>query len=235
MLIIPIHQCLCANSTSTSIYHIPAGQANALQTIKDNIITKTNPLPLAPWTLEHRLLRAQKVNEQDHLPNRFQHLLFVSHHPKHVFAIVSSLEPETGKGGSTDVMIAVPKEQHNTFLTLLTARFSVLWRPTTHLHIGNGVSYSTGEFTIRVGELRQTGTTQTDRGVICCIEVSHWAEGASSTPEEVKRMEDNATAAIKAIWARIGIEGAKEVFTSSATAKPLPEARVWCEVLKLRS
>jgi hypothetical protein len=133
-------------------------------------------------------------------------------------------------------MIAVPADQKTAFLNLLTARFSVLWRQITHLHIINGVSYRTGEFTIRVGDLRQTAATQTDRGIICSIEATHWAaEGDNSSPEQTKRMEENTKAVIKALWSRIGLEGGKEVFVSLATGKTLDEARLWCEVLKLRT
>lgn len=89
---------------------------------------------------------------------------------------------------------------------------------------------------VRIGELRQLGGQQPVRAVVCSIETKSISiyedEGANQDYEVEKAVLSNA-------WKMIGGDGAKEVFvsypTEQATEDGFDEARLWCEVLRLRA
>ncbi|KAF2420301.1 hypothetical protein EJ08DRAFT_702540 [Tothia fuscella] len=229
--------------TTTGIFHITSasntasGSSNPLQVLKDRIITRTNPIPIASWQLDHRLLQEKSLTDGGKPPQRFQHLLRLSHHPSQLFVAVSPPGPEGEKEDAKNAVIALPVQQYNPFLGLLTSKFAAIWGPQAYLQVVDGMAYGAGEFQIRVGELRQNGSSTPDRGIICCIEATHAIddEEDSLTPEEIQDLEGNAKAEIQALWTRIGFEGAKEVFTSgSPDGDAFDEARTWCDLLKLR-
>jgi len=145
--------------------------------------------------------------------------------------------------GTPETIVTIPSNQYDSFINLLTARFTALWAPRTYLHVVNGKAYTVGEFIIRLGDLRQTGGPHPVRGLVCCIEASSTRkeDGGIQSPDQAKKQEESTTALMANLWARIGFEGAKEVFISSSSTteetagEGFEEARLWCDLLRLRT
>jgi hypothetical protein len=209
---------------------------NSLHAIQERLLSKYNALPLRPWNLDHRLLRSTPASPSDKSPPRYQHLLHLSYRQKSAFAIVSP--PTEAKAGTRDTVVTVRNEEYESFYALLKDRFAALWTPRAHQLI-NGSAFTVGEFTVRLGEMRQAGSAQV-RGLVCCIEASSGiGEGITfQTPEEIKTADEVARADMASLWERIGHSGPilKEAFTPTSASNPseegFNEVRTWCDLLK---
>jgi hypothetical protein len=218
-----------------------AQHLNSLSTIQERLLSKYNPVPLRPWHLDHRLLRSTPASPSDKTAPRFQHLLRLSYHPESAFVVVSP--PSEAKAGTLDTVVTVPNEQYELFFTLLTDRFTALWNPRTH-QVVNGQAYTVGEFTVRLGELRQIGNTQSPRGVVCFIEaISGIDEHGLAEPqsqEQRKKAVEVTRADMASLWDQIGYPSAKDYPSSDSTSDSavnggFDEVRTWCDLLRLRS
>lgn len=142
-----------------------------------------------------------------------------------------------------DTVVAIPASQSESFFSLLTAKFTALWTPIKRLHVTNGSSYTVGEFTIRVGELRQMGGPQTNRGILCCIETSSAAESEDKNNageqlqmvEQRQKEEETTKTAMTSLGTRVGFEGAKIPLFAATSNDGFDEARLWCDLLRLRA
>jgi hypothetical protein len=176
------------------------------------------------------------ASPNDKTAPRYQHLLRISYRPKNAFVAVS-LPTEAG-AGETDTVVTIRNEQYESFFTLLKDRFVALWTPRTHQVI-TGTIYAVGEFTVRLGELRQVGSAQI-RGVVCCIEAisSIGVATSSDTQQESKKAEEITRADMANLWERIGYPGPnlKELSTPASTdnssTEGFDEVRMWCDLLR---
>jgi hypothetical protein len=206
----------------------------SLSTIKSKLIAKFDPAPLGPWSLDHELFRSVEANDQT--PPRFQHILRLRHRPGKAFVAVSQSKVNKGEANTKDHVITIPSPQVEAFTTLLKDRFAALWTPRASLRVNGGLAYDTGEFVVRLGELRQTGGQQPLRAVLCSIEtktISVFDDGGANQDHDI------AKAVLSDAWKSIGVDGAKEFFGAHATEQAaedgFDEARLWCEVLRLRA
>jgi hypothetical protein len=199
-------------------------------------------VPLERWRLEHRLLRSTPASPDDKTAPRFQHLLRLSYRPNNAFISVSP--PPEAKPGTQHAVVTTPNEHFEALYALLTARFTALWTPRARQRI-DGTAYTVGEFTVRLGELRQVGGPPTPRGVICYIQADsgiadkETKDATPETPEQTKREDETTRAAMESLWDRIGYPGAKEPSipdaTDGATTDGFNDIRMWCDLLKLRT
>jgi hypothetical protein len=181
------------------------------------------------------LFRSVEANDQT--PPRFQHILHLRHRPGKAFIAVSQSKANNGEAATQDHVITIPSSQIEAFTTLLRDRFAALWTPRASLRVTGGLTYDAGEFVIRLGELRQMGGGQQHlRAVLCSIETK-----TTSASEDQGANQDHevAKAVLSDAWKSIGVDGGKEFFAAYATEQAaeegFDEARLWCEVLRLRA
>jgi hypothetical protein len=224
-------------SAPYSVYLLTDPQhVQSLPTIQDRLLLKYNPVPLRSWSLDHRLLRSTPASLSDKTVPRYQHLLRLSHRPNNAFIAVSP--PTEAKAGTRDTVVTLRNEQYESFFTLLKDRFGALWIPRTYQVI-NGTAYTAGEFTIRLGELRQSGSAQV-RGVVCCIEASSSINDISSldTQEETEKAKEIIRNDMATLWEQIGYSGPnlKELSTqapaNNTSEESFDEVRMWCSLLR---
>lgn len=209
-------------------------QLQSLPSIRSKLIAKFDPVPLGSWSLDHVLFRS--VETTDQTPHRFQHILHLRHRPGKAFVAVSQPKSNKGEVATKDHVITIPSPQMEAFTTLLRDRFAALWTPRASLRVTGGLAYDTGELVVRLGELRQMGGQQPLRAVLCSIETKTIS---ASEDKGTNQDHDVAKAVLSNAWKSIGVDGAKEVFAAYATEQAaedgFDEARLWCEVLRLRA
>lgn len=115
------------------------------------------------------------------------------------------------------------------------------------LHIQNGQVFDTGDYTVRIGELKQSGGPQIVRGLLVCIQSNLSSEQNDEEGDKMKvddstvhEQEASTKAkqdAIRDFWKKFGIvEGVKEAFcTSNSGDDGFAEVRLWCSILRLRT
>lgn len=177
--------------------------------------------------------------EQDETnPPRFQHILRLGHRPQEAFVAVNQPRDKKDASNTKDLVITIPSNQLGSFTTLLRDRFVSLWTPRVSLRVTGGLAYKTGEFVVRIGELRQTGGQQPLRGVVCSIETKTTSTLEHSMPHQDHGVDEAEKTVLSEAWRSIGEDGAKENFTAYATEESIEagfdEARLWCRILQLR-
>lgn len=149
--------------------------------------------------------------------------------------------------GTADTVIAIPASQRDQFYGLITTKMGALWTPRITLHVQNGPVFDTGDYIVRMGELKQSGGQQGIRGLLVCIQ-SNLSSGQNGegvdkikVDDSTAQEQDGSTKAsqdeIRDFWKKFGIaEGVKEVFcTSQPGDDGFAEIRLWCSVLRLRT
>jgi len=188
-------------------------------------------------------------------------VLHLSYHPQkayvavdsHVLAKSGPANDTSGKAtfvttpGTADTVIAIPASQRDQFFGLITTTMGALWTPRMPLQVQNGPAFDTGEYMVRMGELKQSGAQQVVRGVLVCIQSNPSSgengEGVVKTKVEDSTAQEQDVSAktrqdeLRDFWKKFGIvEGAKEVFcTSQPGDDGFAEVRLWCNVLRLRT
>src|SRR5262249_46556066 len=123
-----------------------------------------------------------------------------------------------------------------------------LWTPRMTLQVQNGQAFDTGDYTVSMGELKQSGAQQIVRGLLVCIKSNPSSaqdgEGMDkmkvddSTAQEQEEVRTEAREdEMRDYWKKFGIvEGSKEVFcTSQPGDDGFAEVRLWCSALRLRT
>jgi len=203
-----------------------------------------NPISLGRWTLDHNLLRSVTDAKA---PQRYQHLLHLSHHLDTAFVRVAS--PASDGASTHSSTVSIPRDQLESLYSLLCSKFQALWTPRATLQVSSGYAYDLGEFIIRLGELRQAGNPPQPRGVVVAITSKEAADdgAASSSLDEAVSMrkealtqEDYETtqALIQDLWLKFGDTQAKQFTSSIPSADSLvhdfEEVKIWCDLLRLR-
>lgn len=185
------------------------------------------------------------MEQNETTPPRFQQILRLGHRPREAFVAVN--QPRDKKDASStkdalstkDTVITIPSTQLGSFTTLLRDRFVSLWTPRVSLRVTGGLAYRTGEFVVRIGELRQNGGQQPLRGVVCSIETKTTSAVQPTGPNQDHEVDEAEKTVLSEAWRSIGEDGAKEGFTAYATEETVEvgfdEARLWCQVLHLRA
>lgn len=162
----------------------------------------------------------------------------MGHRPREAFVAVNQPKDNKDATNTKDLVITIPSNQLGSFTTLLRDRFVSLWTPRVSLRISGGLAYKTGEFVIRIGEVRQTGGQQLLRGVVCSIETKTALISEPSRPNQDFEVDGAEKAVLSEAWRSIGEGGAKEGFTAYAAEETIEagfdEARLWCQILQLR-
>lgn len=96
--------------------------------------------------------------------------------------------------------------------------------------MGNGQAFEIGDFRIRVGELRQSGSGggQMGRGAVC--EVAWVGEEV----EQGKEGWEAGEAVVKSFWEGLALRGAREVYWVPGLGDGEGTIRQWCEILRPR-
>lgn len=234
-----------------------AAHVNQLEQLNDRFLNLYNPNPLGPWGLEHRLLRsADTPNTSDPKTQpRHQEILTLLHRPGKAFVAIdgqpSAVQKPNGAGRTEgdkaakigDSVIAIPAQQRDEFYRMVANKMAALWTPRMMLGIQNGMAYDTGEYIVRMGELKQVTSQNTNRALIVCIQ-SHGGPGQETEPTQKPEAETGAKEeqerqlrkeAVQKFWKTFGIEGAKEAYhVSKPGDDEFEEIRLWCDVLRLR-
>ncbi|KAK8159286.1 mediator complex, subunit Med20 [Phyllosticta citrichinensis] len=235
-------------SQVTAIYFIPAGpSAPALSSLVDRFIRAYDPIPSGPFQLHHRLFRSMPTSTTDKSPPALQHVLFLGHYSESAFVHIVGPDsvPNGGQADSTDpngTIIAIPPAQMELYSNLLNLKFGALWMYRMGSQLSGGTSYTAGDFTVRIGDLREMRGQMLTRGTIVCI------QSAGKPKEDATIKTESAgdgqpdlqakQAAIREIWSKFAVPGAKEVMTARETSNrensSFDEVRLWCEVLHLQ-
>lgn len=244
---------LCSIFVVTDAAHI-----NQLEQLNDRFLNLYNPNPLGPWGLEHRLLRAADAptTGDPKTQPRYQEILTLSHRPGKAFVAVDGESSVVGKPNGMgrangdkalnigDSVIAIPIQQRDDFYRMIVNKMAALWTPRMMLGIQNGAAYDTGDYIVRMGELKQMTTQNTTRALIVCIH-SHAEPGQGTakpagkpnaeTGAEEEQERQLKKEAVRRFWRTFGIEGAKEAHhVSKPGDDEFEEIRLWCDVLRLR-
>lgn len=232
--------------TVASIYALTeTQQLSTLPSLVDRLKKAFNTKTLGTWKLDHRLLRSTPNSSEDKSSTRWQHVLHLSHFPKHIYI---GLEEETngskksggaangksddeikGNGLNSGLSITtIPEAQRDSYNTLLAAKLALLWTPKSVVSISNGITLEIGDSIVRMGELRAAGGGQGVRAILICVQVP-----SAEAPGGVMGKEDEEVARmfISEIWQRFEVDSSKEAW---GFGSPMSEVKAWCETLKVR-
>lgn len=175
---------------------------------------------------------------------RSQHVLWLSKYNDRFFSAVQE-PPKNGKKEPGPVaIVSMPSQQREQWYTLLTQKMAALWTRTGLMTVSNGFAYDVGEFTVRVGELRQPGNAQAPpKALVVCIQSTLPTTKEGGTDDESTKTrglapEDASASEVQEVmrnfWKSFGVEGAKEAFAFTRSPDGQDEARLWCDVLRHR-
>lgn len=246
---------------TTGLFYLSASspEASPGQDIVHRLSTIYEAIPLLSWSLSHRLFRETRavrlgqpnspVRETSKTPSyRYLQILSLSYKASPAYvAITSASAPSQTRPGTPTPNASVhdssgedaatiismpPGAQGEEFVQLMLSKFGPLWQQRQVLNVNNGAAFETGEFRVRVGELRQGpgGGTQMVRGAICEVELINGDGDDVSIDGE----PGAASALVKGFWESLGIQGAREVLDVPGSAEGEVNIRQWCEILRLR-
>ncbi|KAK7530174.1 mediator complex, subunit Med20 [Phyllosticta citribraziliensis] len=226
-------------SQVTAIYFIPAGpSAPALSSLVDRFIRAYDPTPSGPFQLHHRLFRSMPTSPTDKSPPTLQHVLFLGHYSESAFV---HIVPNGGQADPNATIIAIPPAQMEPYSNLLNLKFGALWMYRMGSQLSGGTSYTAGDFTVRIGELREMRGQMLTRGTIICIQSAGQPEDATIKTESAGEERPDLQAkqaAVREIWSKFAVPGAKEFMTMREPGNDenpsFDEVRLWCEVLHLQ-
>ncbi|KAK8194584.1 mediator complex, subunit Med20 [Phyllosticta capitalensis] len=238
-------------SQVTAIYFIPAApSAPALSSLVDRFIRAYDPIPSGLFQLHHRLFRSTPSSTTDKSPPALQHVLFLSHYPESAF--VHIVGPKTAPNGAQSnaaavgdpngTIIAIPPQQMEPYSSLLNLKFGALWMYRMGSQLTGGTSYTVGDCTVRMGELREIRGQMLTRGTIICIQTAGKSEEdaavKSETAGQAQQDFEAKQARVREIWSKFDVPNAKEFISSRDASKndnpSFDEAQLWCEVLHLQ-
>ncbi|KAB2574743.1 Mediator complex subunit med20 [Lasiodiplodia theobromae] len=226
----------------TAVYFIAAGHnAPSLADLTDRLIRAYDPVPAGNWGLHHRVFRSTPQNTTDKSPPHFQHVLGLGHYPDRAFVHIAGpdQQPESPQESST---VAIPLQQMEPYSQLLNLKFGALWMYRMGSQVTAGASYSLGEFTVRLGELREKGGQMALRGTVVCIQTAKQeSDDGDSLPGQADADQElqAGQALVRDVWSRFSVPQAKETITSRPAAREpdeqvFDEVRLWCEALRFQ-
>ncbi|KKY15453.1 putative mediator complex subunit med20 [Diplodia seriata] len=231
----------------TAVYFVAAGHNSpGLSELTDRLIRAYDPLPAGNWFLHHRFFRSTPQNTTDKSPPHFQHVLGLGHHSDRAFVHIAgpdSQQEDQQQQQQQPSTVAIPRQQMEPYSQLLNLKFGALWMYRMGSQVGAGTSYSVGEFTVRLGELRDTGGQNGLRGTIVCIQTAKQepADGGDALPAAPNADEElqAGQALVRDVWSRFSVPQAKETITSRPPAREaddqvFDEVRLWCEALRFQ-
>ncbi|KAF2819459.1 hypothetical protein CC86DRAFT_146416 [Ophiobolus disseminans] len=216
----------------------------------------------AAWSLQYRVFRntippAQPNTDAEGKPQQVPHTL---QHHLHLSSVHQDrtyicIQPPTG----TSTVSAIPLSQQDAHASLVRHQFAALWQPRHVLALNEGTSYTIGQCTVQIGELRairegpQSGGTQSP-GVVVCISTlvgedsfDDGTDGASVPFEEDGDDDYNfvyAQTMVRECWNLVkegldlGRSEVREVMMAPEYVNGNREkdaaVRMWCETLRLR-
>lgn len=148
-------------------------------------------------------------------------------------------QPESPQQSST---VAIPLQQMEPYSQLLNLKFGALWMYRMGSQVTAGASYSLGEFTVRLGELREKGGQMALRGTVVCIQTAKQeSDDGDSLPGQADADQElqAGQALVRDVWSRFSVPQAKETITSRPAAREpdeqaFDEVRLWCEALRFQ-
>lgn len=189
---------------------------NSLASVKEKISHHYNAVPLGPWSLDFRLLRATEDQSK-----YSQAILRMSHRPNEGCVVVDT--------GSIFPSIIIPATQTQAFAQLMSEKFNTLWATKAAYIVSNGGIYNIGDFVVRLGELRQPGQASSQvKALVCNIEL------AVSDIEGLAQ-DGITSAAVVDIGKRLGFAEAKISIQTFQGDAQTQEVRLWYEALNFRS
>ncbi|EKG11068.1 Mediator complex subunit Med20 [Macrophomina phaseolina MS6] len=181
----------------------------------------------------------------DKSPPHFQHVLGLGHYPDRAFVHIAG--PDQQQDTQPDrptTSITIPWQQMEQYSQLLNLKFGALWMYRMGLQITGGASYSLGEFTVRLGELREKGGHMAMRGIVVCIQTAKQEPMDGPTQELLAEQNDAdeelraGQALVRDIWASFGVSQAKETISPrpprETNEQPFDEVHLWCEALRFQ-
>ncbi|OJD30253.1 mediator complex subunit med20 protein [Diplodia corticola] len=235
----------------TAVYFVAAAHnAPGVAELTDRLIRAFDPVPAGNWGLHHRSFRSTPQNTTDKSPPHFQHVLALGHYPDRAFVHIAGPDQQQDQQQQDHQQqqqpstVAIPLQQMEQYSQLLSLKFGALWMYRMGSQVGVGASYSVGEFTVRLGELREKGGQNALRGTVVCIQTakqeSRPDEGeAPSARIDADEELQAGQALVRDVWSRFSVPQFKETITSRPAAPEaddqlFDEVRLWCEALRFQ-
>ncbi|KAF1812521.1 hypothetical protein P152DRAFT_458359 [Eremomyces bilateralis CBS 781.70] len=249
------------------VLHLPdTVESNRLQTVTDALVTR-NATPTGAWHLQQYLFRRIR-NPADDQNARVQHIVSMSHFPDQAFICIS--RPHLAQNGEdsevgtftpldpayvNSAAVFLPTPQMDSYIGMIRRQFGLLWDAGPRLALANGSTWELDDFTIRVGDLRQTarGSNQ-EHGRGLLVEICLYSETIEdrepdrSIPansiieilrhQPAREMTHHQFAALRTVdefWDSLGIAGARKAGGIALDARGYDEIRLLCDILRLRS
>ncbi|KAK7708225.1 hypothetical protein SLS57_009122 [Botryosphaeria dothidea] len=228
----------------TAVYFIAAGHnAPGLAELTDRLIRAYDPVPIGAWGFHHRVFRSMPTSTTDKSPPHVQHVLGLGHYPDRAFVHITGPDQQESQSDQPTT-IAIPSQQMEQYSQLLNLKFGALWTYRMGSQITGGASYSFGEFTVRLGELREKGGQMAMRGTVVCIQTAKQESVDGQTHEVLPGQFDAneelqaGQALVRDVWASFGVSHAKETISSRLPREiddqPFDEIHLWCEALRFQ-
>ena len=214
--------------------------------------------PLPPWSLHHRIFRETPsqlpAQSSPALTNgvgngkppgpRFLQILTLSHRAPRTYVVITSthaasqtragtpassnISAEAASGEPATIISIATSPSSEEFTQLILSKFGPLWQSRQILSIGHGHAFEIGDFRIRVGELKQSGSGggQMGRGAVC--EVTWAGQEAGREKEDLEAGE----AVVKGFWEGLALRGGREVYWVPGLGDGEGTIRQWCEILR---
>lgn len=197
-------------------------------------------MPIGSWGLHHRVFRSTPTSTTDKSPQLyFQHVTGLGHHPDAAFLHTQGPDP-----AETPTTVAIPLSQMEPYSQLLNLKFGALWMYRMGSQVTGGASYSLGEFTVRLGELREKGGQNAYRGIIVCIQTTKPEPAADEDRDLLPGQIDPqdqllvGQALVRDVWSSFSVAPSKEVITSrplrEGDEQTFDEVALWCEILRFQ-
>ena len=177
---------------------------------------------------------------------RFLQIVSLSHHAPRTYVVITSthaasqtragtpassnISAEAASGEPATIISVPPGQSTEDFIQLIISKFGPLWQQRQILNSSNGHAFEIGNFRVRVGELRQSGSGggQMGRGAVC--EVAWVGEDAEQGGENWEVGE----AVVKGFWEGLALRGAREVYWVPGLGSGEGTIRQWCDLLRPR-
>lgn len=167
-------------------------------------------------------------------------MLALSHHPghRHVAVTTTQAASQTRAGtpassnvsaegsGEPATLVSIPAgSPSDDFLHFVSSKMGPLWMTRPTLSVSNGQGYRTGEYRVRLGEVRQgAGSGAQLKGIAVEVEWTGGEEGDLETGETM----------IRAFWDGLGLKKGRGVVHVAGLEKGNGSVRQWFEVLRLK-
>ncbi|KAF2015515.1 hypothetical protein BU24DRAFT_421819 [Aaosphaeria arxii CBS 175.79] len=198
------------------------------------------------WSLTHRMFRSTPEPNNTQPPqHKLQHILYLTpQSTSRTYCFIHAFTPSNFGGAKTEpqsnaptpqpggssqpggtprtdpgVVISIPSHNTETHTSFVGNQLQPLWAIRHILNLGNGVTYTVGQFTIHLGELEAVRTSATassaSPGVVVCIStVAAGGEEDASQDDELRDMGYTSVSGAD----ENGVNGASSEFTGAEEA-----------------